>query len=89
MRQRSVDAGDVGGVRKADFNNSAALQLTSSTCLNDPIYQHITLGDDGTGLGPRLGVAGELQELAQPDHVSADLDALRFTAHLTSIGSNS
>ena len=69
-----------------DLHDGSAVQLPTTPCLHDAVDQDVTVADDGTGVGTGLGESGELEELAQSDHVAADLDDF-WLAHGSSIGS--
>ena len=72
-------------MRKSDLDDRTTVELATPSGFHDSIDQDIAVGDDRSGLCPRFGVSGEFEELAEPNHVVADLDVFSLS-HLASIG---
>jgi hypothetical protein len=64
----SGDAG-AGG---ADADHITAVQLASAPQVNLAVDGHLAAGDHQLGLAPGLDEIGELEELAESDHVAVD-----------------
>ena len=58
----------------AGGDHVATVQLTAAAALGLAVDGDLVLGKQALSVGPGLGDAGQLEELAEPDGVAANLD---------------
>src|SRR3954454_9981640 len=58
----------------AHGHHVARVELAAAALLVLAVHRHAALGEQRLRLGPGVREAGELEQLAEPDHVAADLD---------------
>jgi hypothetical protein len=66
----------------ADFDDVTAVELPTSTQFGLTVDRNLARGDGGFGFTTRFDDAGQLEELAQPNHVVTD----RNVSHRCIIG---